>query len=173
MTAPIPFTKPVTVAPLDYSITCTGRVICHRTGREVLQRNHKGYRRVSLRFGRNKRKGFLVHRLVCLAFLGTPPTNRHEAVHIDSVKHHNHARNLKWATHAENMAMDRGNNHSHKGERNRNSKLTTAQVREIRIAYDSRKSGGYSERMLASRYGITTTHVGRIARRENGGWRHL
>lgn len=43
-----------------------------------------------------------VHRLVCRAFHGPPPTPKHEACHRFGPGD-NHATSLRWDTHAENM----------------------------------------------------------------------
>jgi hypothetical protein len=45
-----------------------------------------------------------VHRLVCLAFHGLPPTERHEAAHRDGIRTKCEPDNLRWATHAEQIA---------------------------------------------------------------------
>lgn len=39
---------------------------------------------------------FLVHRLVCLAFLGDPPSDRPDVNHIDGDKRNNALENLEW-----------------------------------------------------------------------------
>lgn len=46
----------------------------------------------------------LVHRLVCLAFHGLPPEGHDDCAHIDHDSLNNRASNLKWSTHADNVA---------------------------------------------------------------------
>ena len=60
------------------------------------------------------------------------------------------------------MSMDKGNNHSHKGEKNRNSKLTKKQVEEIRDIYKNRKGFFWGKKELAKKYGIGEAQVYRI-----------
>lgn len=43
------------------------------------------------------------HRLVALAFIGPPPTPKHEVAHKNWKHKDNHYSNLRWATHKENM----------------------------------------------------------------------
>lgn len=63
-----------------------------------------GYHRVELRSGgRETRRSFAVHRLVAKAFLGDPPSDDHEVLHLDHDVDHNHLGNLKWGTHGENV----------------------------------------------------------------------
>jgi len=50
-----------------------------------------------------KRKLAYVHTLVCLAFNGLPPTDKHEVNHIDYDKTNNHKDNLEWVTRSENV----------------------------------------------------------------------
>ncbi|AXV72811.1 hypothetical protein CJO75_01120 [Ralstonia solanacearum] len=45
-----------------------------------------------------------IHRLVALTFLGPPPSRQHEVAHNDGNRANNIVTNLRWATHAENVA---------------------------------------------------------------------
>ena len=45
----------------------------------------------------------LVHRIVCRAWHGPPPTPKHQVNHIDGDKTNNHPENLEWVTQTENM----------------------------------------------------------------------
>jgi hypothetical protein len=73
-----------------------------KLGKKVLtsSTSRNGYKRVRITHNR-KTKGYLVHRLVALAFLGNnkgkPYVN-----HIDAIKHHNYVENLEWVTAKEN-----------------------------------------------------------------------
>ena len=48
-------------------------------------------------------KGFYVHQLVALAFVGPPPTELHEVNHKDGNKENNRPSNLEWMTTQENI----------------------------------------------------------------------
>jgi hypothetical protein len=101
------------------------------------------------------KKVYQAHRLICAAFHGNPPVGKPEVMHMDNNPCNNEPENLKWGTHAENMAMDRGNNHSHKGEDNPNSKLSPEAVKEIRSAYERRTNQRWGRKTLAAKFGIT------------------
>lgn len=53
---------------------------------------------VSRKFGTMK-----IHRLVCEAFHGPPPTKNSVVIHIDENAHNNNANNLRWGTQKENL----------------------------------------------------------------------
>ena len=112
----------------------------------------------------------LVHRLVLEAFVGPPPTVSHEGAHLNGNAQDNRATNLVWATHAENMAMDRGNNHAHRRTQNPSAKLTEADVASIRHAYQQRRSSFWGRRDLARKYGISEQQTLRNAQGRQGGW---
>lgn len=44
------------------------------------------------------------HQLVALAFIGSPPFEGAEVCHKDGFHHNNHYSNLRWDTHAQNVA---------------------------------------------------------------------
>ena len=116
---------------------------------------------------------FLVHRLVALAFIGPPPDGMTEAMHLDNNPSNNTPENLKWGTHADNMAMDRGNNHAHKGSDNKNSKLSIEDVTRIIEQYRSRTGHQWGRRKLAAELGVSEHQIGNIATRKEGGWAHV
>ena len=64
-----------------------------------------GYRAVGIYAEENaKPQTHLVHRLVCRAFHGPPPSDEHTDVrHLDGDKTNNRASNLAWGTRSENM----------------------------------------------------------------------
>jgi hypothetical protein len=120
-------------------------------GRIRKQTDHKaGYKAVSLSSA-NQGRSFLVHRIVISAFLGPIPDG-YEVNHINGVKTDNRIENLEFVTRAENIrhAMDTGliNNI---GSDNPTSKLTEAQVAEIRILH----AGGTGYKNLGRKYGVS------------------
>ena len=64
--------------------------------------DHNGYLQVTLYKASGKKKKFLVHRLVCEAFLENPE-NKPCVNHIDENKTNNVASNLEWCTVKENI----------------------------------------------------------------------
>lgn len=53
-----------------------------------------------------KNKTFKIHRLVCEAFNGPPPSENAVAMHIDENAANNSAGNLNWGTQKENLNAD-------------------------------------------------------------------
>lgn len=93
-----------------------------------------------------------VHRVLCEAVNGPPPTPEHEAAHSCGNGHLRCVtkRHLSWKTRAENAA-DRLIHGTHSaGEKNGNARLTEAQVREILAI-----RGTTSQASIARRYGVT------------------
>lgn len=85
-----------------------GRGRLHKQPKEVSQRNNgNGYMAVSLG-PKGERVSRYVHRLVALAFHGTPLPG-HEVNHRNGIRHDNRANNLFWASHAANISA---RNHS-------------------------------------------------------------
>lgn len=91
-------------------------------------------------------------------------------MHLNGNPKDNRATNLRWGSHAENAAMDRGPHHSHRGEHNKNAKLTIADIRRIRTAYDQRSRPHWGRSGLARNLRISEQQVYRIATRIYGGW---
>lgn len=124
-----------------------------------------GYPSVAL-WKNGKSERHLVHKLVALAFHGTPPTISHEVAHGDGIRTHNSKGNLRWATRSENHADKALHGTTQHGDANGNSKLTISQVKEILShPLDANRSE------LARRFGVSQVTVSRIMRREL--WKHV
>ena len=100
--------------PVDgYEICRDGTIISHKHNwrgygsRAIEWADDKtGYPVVRMVDEDGKRKKFKVHRLVCRAFHGEPPSEHHEVRHLDGNPLNNRAENLAWGTRSEN-AQDR------------------------------------------------------------------
>lgn len=114
-----------------------------------------------------KPKVHYIHRLVAAAFIGDIPKG-YTVNHKDGCKFNNHVQNLEIITHAQNMrhAVDRGLIAS--GERNKFSKLSDDDVRQIRMRFSN---GGVTKIQLAREYGISDAVTRRIIKRTV--WRHV
>src|SRR6516164_11851118 len=77
--------------------------------------------------------------LVCEAWHGRPPTEKHQVAHWDGNKANNHFGNLRWATPQENSHDCVRQGIDPVGVRKGRAKLSEADVREIRATY----KGGY------------------------------
>lgn len=62
--------------------------------------NSSGYLYIAV-FNKGKRKNYLIHRLVAMAFIPNP-NNKDQVNHIDEITTHNEVSNLEWSTSYEN-----------------------------------------------------------------------
>lgn len=108
-----------------------------------------------------------VSRVVCERAYGAPPDPSYHAAHSCGNGHLGcvNPRHLRWATRSENMAEMVAHGNSNRGQKSPNSKLSEAQVLEIRAL-----AGTVSHRQIGRLYGITHYHVACIIRRECWGW---
>jgi hypothetical protein len=123
------------------------------------QINPRGYFTVHLSKD-NRTRTLRVHLLVAYAFIGPRPLGK-SLDHVDGNKLNNHAANLEYVTHLENCqrAMALGNWHRlPPGEDNPSSKLSDAQVNEIRRLHTE----GITQRKLSVLFKISNQHVSRI-----------
>lgn len=88
-----------------YEVSNLGRVRNHKTGHvKAQQTDTKGRRWVALQRGSGKTQTARVSRLVGLAFLPVPTEGQTDVCHNDGDLANNCATNLRWDTHAANMA---------------------------------------------------------------------
>lgn len=106
-----------------------------------------GYRRYFIAYQDGRRKPVRAHRLVCEAFHGPRPSDRHFVAHGDGNRLNNHQSNLRWATVAENEADKDRHGTRAVGERHGMAKLSWADVVKIRAA-------DKSPRELAVEFGV-------------------
>lgn len=159
-----------------YSVSDQGRVRRDargpgtRPGFILKQRaERRGYLTVSPVRPGVKQRPMLVHRLVLLAFKGAPPTEGHEANHINGVKTDNRPSNLEWATRAENMshAYGTGLHGRYIGSNASAAKLTEDQVGEIlRLV-----AGRAYRKDIARQFGVSTKMVDEIV--SGAHWKHV
>ena len=158
--------------PLDpeYDASSKGRIRNARTGNlRKPWRAGAGY--LYIQFWRSGIKTG-VHRLVALAFLGNPPTPRHEVAHNDGNPENNCVANLRWATHAENQADIRkhgtGYYHGWRGENHPMAKLKEQQVIEIRRCC---RDGSATRITMATKFGVSRASIDQIVQGRT--WKHL
>ncbi|WP_141431920.1 HNH endonuclease [Bacillus sp. 03113] len=85
----------------NYALSTCGNVVNITTGLALKpSQKRSGYCQVVLQRNK-KRRYYVVHRLVAIAFLENPD-NKAMVNHIDGVKTNNHVSNLEWVTPSEN-----------------------------------------------------------------------
>ena len=153
----------------DYLVSNKGGIMSIKFGNKRMLKpvlSDKGYYRIE--FYKNKqRRRFLVHRLVCIAFLENP-LNKATVNHIDGVKTNNNINNLEWATSLENIKHAYMTGLAASGEKHHSSKLTEKDVIDIRNAY---AKGGVSYGMLARAYKVNHPAISSVIRGET--WAHV
>jgi hypothetical protein len=125
-----------------------------------------GYLRGKIEF-RKVTYRFTISRLVLLAFVGEPPTSKHEAAHLDGDKENNALNNLQWKTRKENEADKVLHGTVARGSRGGNSVLDETAVADIRRKYVS----GSRQTELAAEYGVRQATIWAIV--NNVGWNHV
>lgn len=160
--------RPIDAAP-SYSVSSFGRVARVHGGqgaRPLLRRQdleNSGYYRVRL-FENGKQIRLSVHRLVATAFLGPPPTKKHQVAHYDNDKTNNCVENLRWATCAENIADKNRHGTQARGETQTKAKLTNEAVRAIRAS-------DLTNAELSRQFNVSWTTIDRVRKRQN--WAHV
>ncbi len=120
--------------------------------------SNRGYHRTALSKGSGRQKTVFVHTLVLAAFHGPRPPGK-QCCHNDGDKDNNRADNLRYGTEADNAADRLKHGHQLCGETHGSATLSTDQIREIRWCRALR----ISPSVIAARFGISRTHVTRIA----------
>lgn len=127
----------------------------------------KGHLQVSLRYKGKAERRFGVHRLICTAFHGDPPSE-HECRHLDGNPQNNRADNLMWGTRQQNTDDAIRTRSLAHGEKHYGSKLTDDDVRAIRAAFDGNR-GTVAE--LARQYKVTPQSLREVVQGRT--WKHL
>ena len=105
-----------------------------------------------------------VHRLVLLTFDGAPPFEGAECRHRDNDPTNNHASNLHWGTHTDNMQDKTTHGTQLIGEKQPNARLNDEAVRSIR-------KSELSTRQLAKLYGVSQVAIHFVKSRKT--WKHV
>ena len=150
-----------------YEVSSLGNVRSIRSSKLLrLSRRSDGYMTVGLHRGGNQQTGY-VHRLVCEAFHGLPPTETHHAAHDNGVRDDNRPENILWKTPAANLADKvRHGTHSY-GATHGCSQIEETDVLRV---FEMR-AAGYTLKAIAAQVGIHFSHVSEILNRH--AWRHV
>lgn len=123
-----------------YYVTTCGKIYSVKNKLRILKYNiHKnGYALVHLMTEEKKKKAFLVHRLVALAFLNNP-TNKPQVNHKNEIKICNYINNLEWVSCSENI------NYGTRNERDSKSKTGISNFKIKKEKNGNSKSFTYYE----------------------------
>lgn len=159
--------KPIEEFP-DYAVSSHGRVYSFKNDLILTPRlDSAGYYKLSI-YRDAKRYTRLVSRLVAITFLGPPPSDKHEADHINAVRTDNRPENLRWLSKKENLRR-RDMSEIARGESQGLAKLTEEQVKQIRRRYAIGPKVTQTE--LAKEYGVDQSIISDIVNRKT--WKHI
>lgn len=111
-----------------------------------------------------------IARAVAETFLGLPPSDEHQAFHIDGDPSNNRVGNLEWVTADEMRERQRQRGTLAIGSGNGAATLSDVDVRAIRASYRQDSSRG-RQRALAREYGVSFQTINNIVRRAS--WTHV
>lgn len=122
----------------------------------------KGYQTISMSH-ENAKVTKSVHRLICIAFHGVPPSKLAEVRHLDGDATNNRPDNLRWGTAAENWQDRRAHGTATTGEKHWASKFTNHEREHIRWAVEN---GLCSQRQAARALGVAQSAIQGIVKAE-------
>jgi hypothetical protein len=128
--------------------------------------DHRGYRITTIRHADGERRTVKFCRLVLLAFCGEPPPG-HECCHENGDHADDRLENLRWGTHASNMADMRRHGRQVCGERCGNAKLTNESVLAIRAL----RQAGWTVTALARIFHTGHPQIVNVCNRKT--WTHI
>jgi len=162
--------KEIPFADKKYEVSDYGRVrsYCYdKTNGKILKPGlTKGFHTVTFKTY-DKKKTFLVHKLVAIVFVPKENENQTIVTHIDWNKRNNHYKNLRWLTKEEAYArimprLQEINKIKNKGIV-RNSKLKPEDVKVLKGMLEK----GIKQNVIARLFSISEMQVTRIKRGEN------
>lgn len=129
--------------------------------------DRSGYRQVTFKRGtEGEYKTWKVHRLVLETFVGPCPEGM-ECRHRDNNRANNELSNLHWGTHADNIRDKIAHGTIIKGEQHHASKLTVADVIDIRAKYEA----GQNYDAIAAEKNVTRGAIILVVQRKR--WAHV
>lgn len=155
----------------DYYISNLGRLYSSNksTGIKKLMKStltKRGYPKVSLKLDGGYESVY-IHKAVAECFVDRLGENNTFIIHIDYNRSNNKAENLKWVTELEQKEYIRKRGEIFEYKKSSGGgyfKLTAPQVAIIKKAL---LNGKTRKKMLAKRFGVTSTQIKRIERGEN------
>jgi len=105
------------------------------------------------------------HRRMCIEAHGPPPSSEMQAAHHCNNRPCCNPRHIRWATPAENAFDQIAAGTTNRGERQWQSRLTEADVREVR-----RLGARLTRKAIAERFGVHPETIGYILRGNSWSW---
>lgn len=134
----------------------------YRSGEAMPEHRQNGYACVTI-----YNRTHYVHRLMCLAFHGAPPTKEHQVAHQDGIKSHNQPSNLAWKTARANNADKKRHGTDQTGMRHPNAALTDDAV----LAMRRLRATGASLAELSEQFSTSVANVSFVCTGRS--WKHL
>ena len=130
-----------------------------RAGREIVgSKNSNGYIALTIQYGNVRKINYGKHILICEAFHGPRPSEKHQVAHWNGNRADNRAENLRWVTHREN-AQDRSRHGTESGENHGMARLVNV---DIELIYHL-KSAGIRGRDIGFMLDMNRHHINKIA----------
>lgn len=123
-------------------------------------KSSRGYRTVTL-CHENAKVTRAVHRLICAAFHGEPPSETHQVRHLDGDRSNNHPSNLAWGTQEENWQDRKAHGRGCLGEKHPMARFTDVEREHIRWAI---AKGLCSQRQAARALGTSQGTISELVR---------
>lgn len=122
-------------------------------------KSRKGYLRTCINRD-GKQVHIMLHRVVCIAAHGMPPSPLTQVNHIGDGKTDNRPDKIEWASQARNMGHAKSANllKPVRHDAHYNARLSTEQVTEIR----RRSEAGERSALLADAFAVSQSHIRRI-----------
>jgi hypothetical protein len=143
----------------DYAVGMDGQVYSMTTGSWLplkARPDPKGYLAVTLMGKQGRKLTRRVHRLVCIAWHGLPPTPNHQVRHLDGNPANSFPGNLTWGTQAENWQDRIAHGHGISGEAHPLSKFTDSEREHLRWAIRAKLC---SQRHAARMLGVSQASI--------------
>jgi hypothetical protein len=156
-----------------YAVSSKGRIVSFKTKIEdgfiLKPRLTQGYPSVTI--GREaNRQNYYLHRLVAQHFTKKPSPKHSFVIHLDHKKENNHAENLKWVKHEDQISHALNDpNVLQRQNPNAGPKLTAGKVKLIKRALMSKKQP--TLKALAKQFRVSDMQIHRIKTGEN--WSHI
>ena len=112
----------------------------------------------------NKRVTKNVHRLICMAFHGMPPSLSSQTRHLDGKQENKLPDNLCWGTQEENWMDRKIHGHGNEGQKHPMAKLTNFQMKALKWAVET---GLVSQHRAAKILGMSQAGIYAVVHRKS------